>query len=83
MKVERSRKLQVERIERQKSNAIAIVKNLPEGGVEGDEIYRGIPPVQVDRGDGFYKRLNDKWVFISGFQASGEPTFSTEIGPTP
>ena len=83
MKLDPNRDAQTQRIDRLKSNAIAIVKDLPNAGVEGDEIYRGIPPVQVDRGDGFYKRLNGKWVFISGFQASGEPTFSTEIGATP
>ena len=88
MKSERTRDLQVNRVDNEKSNKIAIVRSLPNNGIEGDEIYRGTPPEQVDMGSGFYKRLNGKWIFIGGL---GEPvpeepvpaapsiTFSTRI----
>lgn len=92
MKIERTRDLQGQRTDREKSNRIAIVENLPNNGEEGDEIYRGTPPEQVDRGEGFYKRLNDKWIFIGRFDdtedapdttpGEGEIVFSTEIGET-
>lgn len=71
MKQERSRNNQTQRIDRSKSNRLATVRNLPDTGEEGDEIYRGIPPEQIDRGDGFYKRVNGKWIFIGRYQ---EPT---------
>ena len=57
MKSERTRDLQVNRVDNEKSNKIAIVRSLPNNGIEGDEIYRGTPPEQVDMGSGFYKRL--------------------------
>ena len=91
MKSERTRDLQVNRVDNEKSNKIAIVRSLPNNGIEGDEIYRGEPPEQVDMGSGFYKRLNGKWVFIGGLgepvpdepvpEAPGAPTitFSTTI----
>ena len=88
MKIERTRDLQGQRTDREKSNKIAIVEALPNKGFEGDEVYKGAPPEQVDRGEGFYKRLNGKWIFIGGF-AEVEPeledttadiTFSSELG---
>ena len=50
MKSERTRDLQVNRVDNEKSNKIAIVQSLPNNGIEGDEIYRGVPPEQVDMG---------------------------------
>ena len=79
MKIERTRDLQGQRTDREKSNKIAIVEALPNKGFEGDEIYRGTPPKQVDRGEGFYKRLNGKWVFIGGFEPEAEIVFSSEL----
>ena len=88
MKIERTRDLQGQRTDREKSNKITIVKAFPNKGFEGDEIYMGAPPEQVNRGEGFYKRLNGKWVFIGGFaEVAPEPedtiaeiTFSSELG---
>jgi hypothetical protein len=91
MKSERTRDLQVNRVDNEKSNKIAIVQSLPNNGIEGDEIYRGTPPEQVDMGEGFYKRLNGKWIFLGRFAApteaetdaaEGTITFNTRIGPT-
>ena len=91
MKSERTRDLQVNRVDNEKSNKIAIVRALPNNGIEGDEIYRGVPPEQVDMGSGFYKRLNGKWIFIGGLAepvpdelvseapAAPSTTFSTQI----
>lgn len=79
MKIERTRDLQGQRTDREKSNKIAVVKALPNKGFEGDEIYRGIPPEQVDRGEGFYKRLNGRWIFIGGFEPEAEIVFSSEL----
>jgi hypothetical protein len=88
MKSERTRDLQVNRVDNEKSNKIAIVQSLPNNGIEGDEIYRGVPPEQVDMGEGFYKRLNGKWIFIGGLaepvpeepvSAAPSITFSTQI----
>lgn len=88
MKIERTRDLQGQRTDREKTNKIAIVEALPNKGFEGDEIYKGIPPKQIDRGDGFYKRLNGKWIFIGRFEepivddtepAEPEITFSSEL----
>lgn len=88
MKIERTRDLQGQRTDREKSNKIAIVEALPNKGFEGDEIYKGKPPEQVDRGEGFYKRLNGKWIFIGGFaevapdpeDTTADITFSSELG---
>ena len=88
MKIERTRDLQGQRTDREKSNKIAIVKAFPNKGFEGDEIYMGAPPEQVNRGEGFYKRLNGKWIFIGRFaevapeaeDTIAEITFSSELG---
>lgn len=88
MKIERTRDLQGQRTDREKSNKIAIVEALPNKGFEGDEVYKGTPPRQMDRGEGFYKRLNGKWIFMGGLaEAAREPegttadiTFSSELG---
>lgn len=87
MKIERTRDLQGQRTDREKSNRIAIVEALPNKGFEGDEVYKGTPPKQIDRGEGFYKRLNGKWIFIGGFEEAipdmpdaAEITFSSELG---
>ena len=66
MKHDRNAFNQSQRIEREKANRLAVVNNLPDGGEEGDEIYRGEPPTQEDKGEGFYKRVQGKWVFIGG-----------------
>ena len=62
MKSERTRDLQVNRVDNEKSNKIAIVQSLPNNGIEGDEIYRGVPQnrliwakgsINVSMGSGF------------------------------
>ena len=64
MKNERSRDLQVNRIDNQKSDVARHVSELPASGREGSFVCVGELPVGGYRGDGLYIRLFGEWRLI-------------------